>query len=62
MTDLVGPVVLIMVSQPALGLFIVLAVLEGVVDDDSEVISVTSLALERVEVALLDKDDALLVT
>jgi len=50
-----------MVRQPALGLLLVLTVLERVIDNDGEIISRSLLVLERVKVALLDEDDALLV-
>lgn len=50
-----------MEGQPSLGLLLVLAILERIINDDSQVISRSPLALQSFEIALLDEDDALLI-
>lgn len=58
---LVRLVVLVMISKPSLGFLLVLAILETVINDDSQIVPRHLLAHEGVEVALLDEDDTFLV-
>lgn len=50
-----------MVNDPALGLFLVLTVLEAGVDDDSKIVTGGLLVLEGVDIVLLDEEDAFLI-
>lgn len=51
-----------MVSDPALRLFLVLAILERVIHDEREVVTRGLLVLERVKIVFLDEENTLLIS
>lgn len=61
-TYLEGSPVLVVEDDPTHGLLFVLTVLEGFIHDDGEVVARSLLALETVDVVLLDEKNALFAT